>query len=267
MKNELFEAVNTNDAVFFRDTLTEEKPYIASLPRNHESLCFVTDGTLYYEKQGKTQLIHTGQIAYIARGSIDTSGAHQCPSVSYIAVNFNFDRHSAEPSQSLPFDTLCCKTPLYQAEELFKTALDEYSSANPGSQIICSGILRQIIGLIYNNHILGKSGKSKIKKIENALKYLKENYSRADLKISTLAQIENMSEKHFRRLFFEIYNKNPYEFLRDYRLTKAKVMLLDSSKQISDIAIDCGFSDVYSFSHCFKSAFGIPPKTYKEQMK
>lgn len=157
--------------------------------------------------------------------------------------------------------------PIYKTEELFQTALDEYNSANPGSQIICSGILRQIIGLIYNNYALEKAGENKIAKIENALNYLKENYSRSDLKISTLSKIENMSEKHFRRLFFDIYSKNPYEFLRDYRLTKAKVMLLDSSKQISDIALDCVFSDVYSFSHCFKSVFGIPPKAYKEQMK
>ena len=45
--------INTDDAVFFYDTLTYGQPYISSKPRNHDSLAFVTDGMLAYEKQGK----------------------------------------------------------------------------------------------------------------------------------------------------------------------------------------------------------------------
>lgn len=51
MQSEVF--IYTNDAVFFYDTLIYGKPYISSKPRNHDSLAFVTDGTLAYEKQGK----------------------------------------------------------------------------------------------------------------------------------------------------------------------------------------------------------------------
>ena len=58
--------IYTDDAVFFYDTLTYDKPYISSKPRNHDSFTFVTDGTLLYEKQGKTVQIKKGQVAYIA---------------------------------------------------------------------------------------------------------------------------------------------------------------------------------------------------------
>ena len=99
--------IYTDDAVFFYDTLTYDKPYISSKPRNHDSLAFVTDGTLLYEKQGRTVPIKKGQVAYIAKGSIDKSSAYGCDAVSYIAVNFNFDGHTASSNRNLPFGTVC----------------------------------------------------------------------------------------------------------------------------------------------------------------
>ena len=83
--------------------------------------------------------------------------------------------------------------------------------------------------------------------------------------ICELAIISDLSVKQFRRIFADVYNKNPYEFLREYRLNKSEIMLLYTQKSISEIAVHCGFSDVYSFSHCFKGHFGISPKSYREQ--
>ena len=49
-----------NDARFFCDTLPKDKPYSALVPRNHESLAFVTNGTLGYTKNGKTMIVSGG---------------------------------------------------------------------------------------------------------------------------------------------------------------------------------------------------------------
>ena len=95
------------------------------------------------------------------------------------------------------------------------------------------------------------------------MEYLKEHYDDPELKISTLAQIENMSEKHFRRIFFDVYKKTPYAFLQEFRINKAEILLLNTAKSISDIAFQCGFSDIYSFSHCFKKHTGLSPTDYK----
>lgn len=256
--------IYTDDAVFFHDTLTYDKPYISFKPRNHDSFAFVTDGTLAYEKQGRTVRINKGQVAYIAKGSADKSSALSCDSVSYIAVNFNFDEHSATSDRSLPFRTVCSGRNAYQYEKLFKKAVNEYSLKLPGSKMICKGILCQIIGMLYNDLAFDSINRKAADKIAIALDYLNRNYSRSDLKIGELAEITGVSEKHFRRLFFEIYKKKPHEFLRDFRLSKAELLILNTSKQISEIAFQCGFSDVYSFSHCFKREFGISPMDYRE---
>lgn len=258
------EKIKTDDAVFFYDTITKEKPYIAFKPRNHESLCFVTSGTLAYERLGKTELINEGQVGYIARGSTDKSSAYNCTKVSYIAVNFNFDKMSSAPNSTLSLETVCSKSTPYKYEKLFKHALDEYTSKRIGSQMICGGILQQIIGMLYNERTYSTLNTQKVNKLKKSIDFLKQNYQNPDLTVKELAETANISEKHFRRLFVEIYDKSPHEFLRDFRLNTAEPLLLNTSKQISDIAVQCGFSDVYSFSHCFKKHMGISPKKYRE---
>lgn len=254
----------TDDAVFFYDTLTCSKPFISASPRNHDSFAFVTDGTLAYEKQGVLAQIKKGQVAYIPKGSIDKSGAYACDSVSYIAVNFNFDEHTASLNHHLPLQTVCSSRNAYQYEKLFQKAVNEYRFHLPGSQMICSGILCQIIGMLYNDRVFDRINDKKTDKMKIALDYLNRNYGRADLTISELASITGISERHFRRLLFDLYQKKPHEFLRDLRLNQAELFIVNTSKPISDIALQCGFSDVYSFSHCFKREFGISPTDYRE---
>lgn len=253
-----------NDARFFCDTLTKDKPYSALVPRNHESLAFVTNGTLGYTKNGKTVPVKAGQIVYIAKGSLDESGAYHCDAVSYMAVNFNFEKNAASLRGAFPFKTVCADKNTYLYEKLFQKAVNEYSLNLPGTRMICNGILCQMIGMLYNDLRFDNINYKMAGKIETALDYLNRNYSRPDLKIGELAEMTGISEKHFRRLFWDIYQKTPHEFLRDFRLDKAELLLLNTSKPISAIALGCGFSDMYSFSHCFKRHFGVSPKAYRE---
>lgn len=263
MNNTLF---TSDDFIFFYDTLTFGNPYISEKPRNHESICFVTKGNLLYEKGKEKTVIKTGRTAYIAKGSVDKSSAFDCDEVSYIAVNFNFEKNPSLSRKHLPFDTLCLNVDFYRSEELFKQALYYQNSCEEGSHLICKGILCQLIGLMYNNRAISGANESKYKKIKNSLDYMNEHFFESDFKISDLSRISNISEKHFRSLFFELYNKKPYEFLINLRLNKAKALLLNNSKRISDVAVECGFSDLYSFSHCFKKYYGTSPKQYKKML-
>lgn len=263
MDNEIFNFQLGNDTVIFTDTLKKHYPYISKTPRDHESIFLVTKGNLLYEKNGIEDIIKEGQIGYISKGSVDVSYAYQCDEVSYIAVNFCFERENTFHRKSLPFKTLCSKNTFYNYEKLFKEALNNFLSKTPGYITICNGIVIQIIGLLYNEYMICDTRMRKARQIENAIEYLKKNYDKLDFKISDLAYQVYMSEKNFRRIFYEVYNKNPYTFLQEFRINKSKILLLNTYKTISDIALQCGFSDVYSFSHCFKKHAGVSPIEYR----
>ena len=72
-----------------------------------------------------------------------------------------------------------------------------------------------------------------------------------------------MSEKQLQRKLKALIDKNPMEFLREYRLQKAAEMLKDGY-QVSRTCDDCGFNSLSHFSQCFKANYGISPKKYQQ---
>ena len=250
------------DTVFFSATLRKGRPYIAQTPRDHESLFVVTSGSLLYEKQGVRQIIRRGEVGYIARGSCDSSSAFGSDEVSYIAVNFSFKKVTS-CSPTLPFAVLASIGDTSAYERLFGKAHSAFISKKDGYLAVCNGLLLQIIGLLYGEYKKSNSGKGKEERIHMALKMINERYDRVTLRIEELAKASNMSSKNFRRVFFEVKGMNPYEYLQNFRISKAEILLLNTSEPISEIAAMCGFSDVYSFSHSFKKHTNVSPADYR----
>ena len=193
---------------------------------------------------------------------MDISSAYDNEGFSYIAINFSFSKDTLTPT--LPFDFLCSRGSTYKYEELFQQALNHFVSKTPGYLAICNGMILQIIGYLYNEYRISAPDLQKMQKIKAAMDFLKGNYDNPDLMISQLAKEANMSEKHFRRIFSDVYKVTPYVYLQEFRINKAKILLANTSKSISDIALQCGFSDVYSFSHCFKKHTGVSPGNYEK---
>ena len=263
MEDRIFNYQLDDSTVIFTDSIKKDAPYIATKPRNHESLFFVTKGSLLYEKGSFKEIINQGQIGYIARGSVDKSSAHNCESVSYIAINFSFKENTL--SSTLPFKTLCAQNFSLKYENLFLKAINIFLLKTPGYMAICNGIIIELIGHLYNGHLSTSDNLMKSKKIEKAMEYLQENYHDPSFKISDLAKISFFSEKQFRRIFLSLYSKTPYAFLQELRLSKAEILLSNTQKSISEIALQCGFSDVYGFSHSFKKAKKLSPQKYRKQ--
>jgi len=102
------------------------------------------------------------------------------------------------------------------------------------------------------------------KSINQAIKYLKENY-RSEYCLEDVAKSANLSPYHFSRVFKSQTGKTPYEFLMDLKLQKAKEMLLDSTKTITEICTELGFSSPSHFAAVFNKNVGETPKAYRKK--
>ena len=102
--------VYTHDAVFFFDTLTYSTPYISNNPRNHDSLAFVTDGTLGYEKQGRTIQIKQGQSHIQPR-------ALQIKAVHTVAMQFHISQSILILTQALHRQDRICRLELFARQK------------------------------------------------------------------------------------------------------------------------------------------------------
>lgn len=81
------------------------------------------------------------------------------------------------------------------------------------------------------------------------------------LSIDSLARQSGLSEFHFYRSFKEAFGITPHQYLINKRMEHSMTLLKEGKSLVTDIAYSVGFSDVCSFSKCFKKHFKISPNT------
>lgn len=75
-----------------------------------------------------------------------------------------------------------------------------------------------------------------------------------------------MSVGHCERLFMQVLQTTPYEYLINYRIKKSLELLGKEKTTISQIALEVGFNDVSHFIQSFKKRMSITPKHYQKQL-
>ncbi len=84
-----------------------------------------------------------------------------------------------------------------------------------------------------------------------------------ELSLEDIAGITNVSARHLRRIFSEIYGMSPGCYLKNVRLQEACRLLEFTSRHITEIAFSCGFGDSNYFSRLFRSVYNCSPREYR----
>ncbi|MFT3679282.1 MAG: AraC family transcriptional regulator [Ferruginibacter sp.] len=98
------------------------------------------------------------------------------------------------------------------------------------------------------------------RRLLKAKEFIDTNYT-FRLTTEQIAKEAMISEYHFFRLFKKVFGKSPHQYILQKRLHAACTPLRDKEK-IAEVALNCGFTDVYTFSKAFKKHFGIPPSSF-----
>jgi len=107
---------------------------------------------------------------------------------------------------------------------------------------------------------------SGVHKIEQAIE-LMESHIASPLKVSALASHLNTSARELNRLFAKYAGKPPTEVWRDMRLAHGHWLLLNSSRSVTQIALECGFADGAHFTRWFKRAYGETPVAFRDRRR
>ena len=94
-------------------------------------------------------------------------------------------------------------------------------------------------------------------------KFIETNYQRT-ISIDEMGKITHLSNAAFCRYFKKMTRLTFTEFLNQYRIEQAKI-LLKGDKNITETSIECGFESLSYFNRIFKKVVGINPMQYKKQ--
>jgi AraC family transcriptional regulator len=110
---------------------------------------------------------------------------------------------------------------------------------------------------------LAKGGISKMR-LGRVLEYVAAN-SHLDLRLDDLAQVAEMSQFHFARLFRRSMGVAPHRYLMDQRLQKAKALLRLDTRTVTEVATEIGFANAGHFARAFKRHLGVSPTEWRRQ--
>ena len=99
----------------------------------------------------------------------------------------------------------------------------------------------------------------KYKKLQPALTEITECWNE-NPRISYYAELCQMSEANFRRLFREYLGVSPVDYRNDIRLTHAQNKLQSGEYNVSEAAYESGFSNLSFFIRLYKKKYGYTPK-------
>lgn len=102
--------------------------------------------------------------------------------------------------------------------------------------------------------------------IRKSIVYLNEHYAE-NIPVGKLAGFANYSEPQFRRLFRELTQQTPSEYMTRVRLNAAKTLLTTTDRLITDIATSCGFYDHAHFIRTFRANTGLTPAAFRKQLR
>ncbi|MBP3825924.1 MAG: AraC family transcriptional regulator [Butyrivibrio sp.] len=98
-----------------------------------------------------------------------------------------------------------------------------------------------------------------------ALEYIRENYM-LNFPIEDLANMCHLSQTHFRRVFHEIMQTSPLDYLNTTRILQSCILLRTTEESILAISEQVGFRSVSSFNRHFSEKMGAQPGEWRRKM-
>lgn len=212
------------------------------------------EGETRYKSNGKEFVSNINNIAILPKGC---SYDWKCVKAGHYTV-IEFDCQTI-------YDNIF-SFPVSNGEKILKSAKKleyEMMSKNEFTRLEC---IKEVYAIILNllQGVPRKySSSDKQKKIAPAIDYIAQNYNQK-LHNDTLASMCGLSTVYFRKLFTEVTKQSPLEYIQELKVTKAKEMLKSDYGNITDIASELGYQNIYDFSRSFKKLVGVSPKKFRD---
>jgi len=102
--------------------------------------------------------------------------------------------------------------------------------------------------------------------VAKVLRLIDERYNRTDLGIAYLAEEVFVSPNHLGVIFKKATGKTLNEYIREYRINRAELLLRTTKQRVAAIAEQIGIPNTSYFVTLFKQVYGMTPGEYQEVM-
>ena len=245
----------------------------------HEDFQFIVvlAGSVILHTLNRTTIVHAGEGVFINRRVVHlvlgTSGCHYQTFVFperfvtfYPGSPAEQYSSSLSENEELPTFVFSPKTPWCQSVLELLAALAALEQRPPAAYPYEVLVLLSRIWLILICNLAPIKMVSEdpvTKRMRLFLQYIACHYSEG-VSLQELAASANVSKSECLRCFRLSLQTTPYQYLLEFRLSKAAALLEHSDKSIGEIACLVGFHQVSHLGKCFKEKTGYAPREYRK---
>nr|WP_285860084.1 MULTISPECIES: helix-turn-helix domain-containing protein [Paenibacillus] len=249
-------------------------------------IIYVTKGSLELGINDVPIRMHAGQIQFIVGGDVHYFLA--APEGERIVIQFDLslfydsstdaDRKKSISDSFMKMEHSSWKWPEHVMERmraLVEDMHEENVSCREGYMYMVKARLFEMLPMIFrdiprnemaeyasNGNI---QSRETLEQLERVFSYVEEHYQES-VTLKEVAEYMGFDPFYFSRLFKKNTGKNFITFLNEYRLNKAKWLLLTEEGSMADVAEASGFGSVKTFHHLFKEATGLSPLKYRKTL-
>lgn len=123
-------------------------------------------------------------------------------------------------------------------------------------------IFMEIVLYLYE---LSSTNKTVSPEAEVLKKYIDVNIEK-NITLDELSGLIFRSKSQTVRIFKNAYQKTPYDYLLAQKISRAKILLKNTSLSVKETAYALGFCDEHYFSNIFKKRTGVSPKVFRSSI-
>ena len=225
--------------------------------RDKHGFIFVQSGRIEYafphavDAENKTVVVRTGDVLFIPKGVVYHAVYQEKMTTILIA---QFDLVFGSLPQEL---SNVCRIYNYQVERQINSLFNSSTPAliDRNRSYWCTYKMYEIIWRAVS---CLQELSPKYRQLLPALNELQKNYT-VQNKIVFYAELCNMSETGFRRLFREYTGLSPIDYRNRLRLEQADGMIQTGIYTVEEAALEVGFPNTSFFCRCYKRHFGRTP--------
>ncbi|MBO0457095.1 helix-turn-helix domain-containing protein [Enterococcus hulanensis] len=258
---------------------------ILTTPHWHREveLIYVTKGTISLGIDDVPYKLREGEIAFIGGGLIHYVLAS--PGSERLVYQFDLNYFTAGNKENLDLQKLFAEllpiSPHWEKKDeiavrsLLEQMNREMENQETGYQFALKAELFELITRLLRDipqqakqpkKINKLATQDVLEKLDGIFSYVEGHYQEV-LTLQTIAEITGYSSFYFTKFFKKNTGKTFLTFLNEYRIDKAKWLLINSDLPVSEIITQTGFESDKTFYRLFKSSMAMAPLEYRSTMK